>query len=53
MVGICGTTIVTKYYDAFTKTAYHHYRQPPIAEVLSMALDAARGLQVRLLCTLP
>lgn len=53
MVGICGTTIVTKYYDAFTKTAHQRYRQPPIAEVLSMALDAARGLQVRLLCTLP
>lgn len=47
MLGVCGTTVVTEYYP--TSVVYHAFghREPlPIHVVVSMSLDAARGLQV-------
>lgn len=46
MLGFCHTTIVTEYHDSFLQVMFREGRQLPIANVLSMALDAARGVQV-------
>lgn len=48
MTGICDTTIVTDYYDNFMGIVHRKGKLLPIAQVVTMALDAARGLQVRL-----
>lgn len=47
MLGVCGTTVVTEYFP--TNVAYYAFRNSErlsIRAVVSMSLDAARGLQV-------
>lgn len=47
MLGVCGTAVVTEYYSTdFLEVVYRHGEGLPIRTVVSMALDAARGLQV-------
>ncbi|CAN0220068.1 unnamed protein product [Scytosiphon promiscuus] len=53
MLGVCDTTVVTEYYSASFQGVLFRNKQPlPIRRVVSMALDAARGLQVRPGCLL-
>lgn len=46
MLGYCNTTIVTEYHDSFLGIMFREGQPLPIAQIVSMALDAARGLQV-------
>ena len=48
MLGFCDETIVTEYFGNFHDIVFREGRELPIVEVVSMALDAARGMQVRL-----
>lgn len=48
MLGFCDEAIVTEYYESFNGILFREGLQLPIADVVLMALDAARGLQVRL-----
>lgn len=53
MLGICGTTVVTEYYSTnFHESLFRDKRPLPIRQIVSMALDAARGLQVGAGCLL-
>ncbi|CAM9848362.1 unnamed protein product [Scytosiphon promiscuus] len=46
LLGVCDTTVVTEYYpNNIGKIAFRHGAALPIREVLTAALDAARGLQ--------
>ncbi|CAM9931054.1 unnamed protein product, partial [Hapterophycus canaliculatus] len=46
MLGLCDTTVVTEYYStSFQGLIFRDKRPLPIRQVVSMALDAARGLQ--------
>lgn len=47
MLGVCGTAVVTEYYSTnFLGVLFRNKRSLPIRQIVSMALDAARGLQV-------
>lgn len=46
MLGLCDTTIVAEYHQSFLGVLLRDGRELPVVEVVSMALDAARGLQV-------
>lgn len=47
MLGVCDTAVVTEYYSTnFLGILFRNKRPLPIGQIISMALDAARGLQV-------
>lgn len=48
MLGLCGTTIVTEYYNNnFLETIFRSEKELSLGRLLSLALDSAKGLQVR------
>ena len=48
MLGFCDEAIVTDYYETVNEVLFREGRELPIAEVASLALDSARGLEVSL-----
>lgn len=47
MLGVCDTTVVTEYYStSFQELLFRNKRPLPTRQIVSMALDAAKGLQV-------
>ncbi|CAM9445423.1 unnamed protein product [Scytosiphon promiscuus] len=46
MLGLCGTTIVTEYFDNnFLQAIFRAEKEMPLDRLLSLALDSAKGLQ--------
>lgn len=46
MLGLCGTTVVTEYFDDnFVARIHRNGRAMSFRQVVSMALDVARGMQ--------
>lgn len=46
MLGLCGTTVVTEYFDDnFLVKIHRHGDDLTIRRVVSLALDVARGMQ--------
>lgn len=49
MLGLCETTVVTEYFPTkLLHFVFRHGKQVPYGQLVSMSLDALKGLQVRL-----